>query len=153
MNEGPEKIRYGKIGERSKLEEMKEFTGFEGISGVANNATNEFSEGELPLHHLYLLSQLLREAETELVGRGMSSEEDQQKHREVINELTYIEGYLKAMRTIEKKITEDDLTLAVHKAQNEKMPALFLSSGSLDESAEKYSQIWRNLIKFEKIKI
>ncbi len=52
-----------------------------------------------------------------------------------------------------KKITETDLTLALQKAQSEKMPALILSPGEIDKKAQNYAKDWRNLIKFEKIKL
>lgn len=50
-----------------------------------------------------------------------------------------------------KKITENDLTITLQKAQSEKMPAIFISSGELDKKAKNYLEIWKNLIKFEKI--
>ena len=51
-----------------------------------------------------------------------------------------------------KKITEDDLAIAVHKAQSEKMPALILTNAELDKNAVLYLQQWKNLLKFEKLK-
>ncbi len=51
-----------------------------------------------------------------------------------------------------KKITEEDLTIALHKAQLEKMPALFMSTGEIDKKASEHAKIWQNLVKFEKIK-
>ena len=50
-----------------------------------------------------------------------------------------------------KKINEDDLAIALQKAQTEKMPALFLSTGDIDKKSISYLNEWRNLIKFEKI--
>lgn len=52
-----------------------------------------------------------------------------------------------------KKITDDDLTIALHKAQLEKMPAIFLATGDIDKKSLDHAKTWRNLIKFEKIKI
>ncbi len=52
-----------------------------------------------------------------------------------------------------KKISQDDLTIALQKAQAEKMPALFLSPGELDKKALPHLKDWNNLIKFEKIKL
>ncbi len=52
-----------------------------------------------------------------------------------------------------KKITQDDLTIALQKAQAEKMPALFLSPGELDKKALPHLKDWNNLIKFERIKL
>ncbi len=52
-----------------------------------------------------------------------------------------------------KKITEDDLAIAMQKAQTEKMPALILSQGDLDKKAQEYLKEWKNMIKFEKIKM
>jgi hypothetical protein len=51
-----------------------------------------------------------------------------------------------------KKITENDLTLSLQKAQAEKMPALIISPGELDKKSQSYLKEWKNLIKFEKIK-
>src|SRR3989344_2620125 len=51
-----------------------------------------------------------------------------------------------------KKLTEDDLAIALHKAQEHKMPALLMSKGDLDKPAQAYLEQWRNLIKFEKLK-
>lgn len=52
-----------------------------------------------------------------------------------------------------KKVTSDDLTVTLHKAQLEKMPAYILSPGTLDKEASEYLKHWRNLIKFDKLKI
>ena len=50
-----------------------------------------------------------------------------------------------------KRISETDLTIAHQKAQSEKMIALLISPGDPDKKASEYLQIWKNLIKFEKI--
>ncbi len=52
-----------------------------------------------------------------------------------------------------KKLTEDDLAIALHKAQAEKMPSFLLVKGDLDKTAKPYLEQWKNLIKFEKLKI
>ncbi len=52
-----------------------------------------------------------------------------------------------------KKINSDDIKLALHLAQLEKMPALLVSSGSPDKEAQDQLNTWRNLIKFEKINL
>ena len=51
-----------------------------------------------------------------------------------------------------KKINETDITLALQKAQTEKMLALILSPGEIDKKASPHIKEWRNLIKFEKIR-
>ncbi|MEK6858752.1 MAG: hypothetical protein AABX53_02470 [Nanoarchaeota archaeon] len=51
-----------------------------------------------------------------------------------------------------KKLTEDDLAIALHKAQSEKMPALILTPGELDKTAKPYLDQWKNLLKLEKLK-
>lgn len=51
-----------------------------------------------------------------------------------------------------KKITEEELTIALHKAQSEKMPALIMIPGEIDKKALNFIKDWRNLIKFEKIR-
>lgn len=52
-----------------------------------------------------------------------------------------------------KKVNEQDLAIAVQKAQSEKMPALFVAPGELDKNAKEYLKEWKNLIKFEKLKL
>ena len=51
-----------------------------------------------------------------------------------------------------KKIDDNDLIVALHKAGSLKMPALFISNGSLDKNAEVYLKEWNSLLKFERIK-
>lgn len=50
-----------------------------------------------------------------------------------------------------KKITEDDLAIALHRAQSEKMPALILTPGDLDKAAKPYLETWKNLLKVERL--
>lgn len=52
-----------------------------------------------------------------------------------------------------KKITEDDISLAVHKSQSEKMPALLLTQGEIDKTAKEYAEQWKSLVKIEKTKL
>lgn len=52
-----------------------------------------------------------------------------------------------------KKITEDDLAIALHKAQLEKMPVVILTTGELDKAAKPYFDQWKNLLKIDKIKL
>lgn len=52
-----------------------------------------------------------------------------------------------------KKLTEDDLTIILHRAQMEKMPALILAPGEIDKKATDYHSTWKNLIKFERVKL
>ena len=51
-----------------------------------------------------------------------------------------------------KKIEDNDLIVALHRAGNLKMPSLFISNGSLDKNAEVYLKEWNGLLKFEKVK-
>jgi hypothetical protein len=51
-----------------------------------------------------------------------------------------------------KKLTEDDLAAAIHRAQAEKMPALLLAKGELDKEARTYLDTWKNILKVDKIK-
>jgi len=51
-----------------------------------------------------------------------------------------------------KKLTEDDLAAAIHRAQAEKMPALVLAKGDLDKDARVYLDSWKSMLKFEKLK-
>jgi hypothetical protein len=50
-----------------------------------------------------------------------------------------------------KKVTENDINLALQKAQAEKMPAILISTGELDKKALSHIKEWENLIKFEKM--
>jgi len=50
-----------------------------------------------------------------------------------------------------KKIGEDDLTVALHKAQSIKLPVLLVSTGEPDKKAQAYLEIWKNMIKFRKM--
>jgi len=52
-----------------------------------------------------------------------------------------------------KKITEDDITLAIQKAQTEKMTALIMTTGEVEKKSRQYLKEWENLVKIEKIKI
>ena len=52
-----------------------------------------------------------------------------------------------------KKINPDDLTLALQKAQTEKMPALLISPGEMDNKAILFIKDWKNMLKFDKIKL
>jgi len=52
-----------------------------------------------------------------------------------------------------KKISETDLVFALQKAQEIKMPALIMTPGDLDKKAQEYHKSWKNIIKFEKVKL
>lgn len=60
------------------------------------------------------------------------------------------ELYLRAKD--KKSVTDNDLSLALQKAQTEKMPALFISNGELNNKAKEHLTEWKNLIKFEKLR-
>ncbi|MAG27167.1 hypothetical protein CMI47_16645 [Candidatus Pacearchaeota archaeon] len=51
-----------------------------------------------------------------------------------------------------KSINDNDLSLAIQKAQTEKMPALLISPGKPNKKAQEYLEEWDNLVKFEQIK-
>ncbi|MEM4230336.1 MAG: hypothetical protein QXF25_00455 [Candidatus Pacearchaeota archaeon] len=50
-----------------------------------------------------------------------------------------------------KKITENDFAIAIQKAQNMKLPVLFISQGTLSEKAKSYLKTWEGMIKFTSI--
>ena len=50
-----------------------------------------------------------------------------------------------------KKITETDLTLALQKANSEKMLSIIMAPGELDKKAIPHLKEWRNILKFEKL--
>lgn len=52
-----------------------------------------------------------------------------------------------------KKITENDINLAIQKSQAEKMPAFLISPGDIDKKAIPHLEDWKNLIKFEKVNL
>jgi len=52
-----------------------------------------------------------------------------------------------------KKLSENDLVYALQKAQEMKMPALIMAPGELDKKANEYHKSWKNMLKFEKIKL
>lgn len=52
-----------------------------------------------------------------------------------------------------KNINDNDLTLALQKAQSEKMPAYFISVGKLNKKAEEYLSEWKNLVKYDSAKL
>ncbi|MDP4039032.1 MAG: hypothetical protein Q8P57_00410 [Candidatus Pacearchaeota archaeon] len=83
-------------------------------------------------------------------------EEISSKKKEFISKVTYTDllfgkqdFYL--ISKDKKKVTENDLALALQKAQSEKMPALIVSSAELEKKAKEYLEEWRNLIKYKKI--
>jgi len=51
-----------------------------------------------------------------------------------------------------KKVKEEDLTLVLHKANQNKMLALFMAPGDLDKKAIEFISEYKNIVKFEKLK-
>lgn len=47
--------------------------------------------------------------------------------------------------------TDNDLAMAFQKAQNERMPALVMSTGELNKKGKTHLEQWGNLVKFEKL--
>jgi len=52
-----------------------------------------------------------------------------------------------------KIISDNDLAVALQNAQSVRMPALVISSGEINKKAQEYLREWRNLVKFERVKI
>ena len=52
-----------------------------------------------------------------------------------------------------KKISEEDLIVALQRSQIEKMPAIFFSPGELDKNAAQFLEHWKNMIKFERVNL
>lgn len=50
-----------------------------------------------------------------------------------------------------RKITENDLALALQKGQSMKLPVFSVSTGELDKKAQAYLESWKNLIRFKKM--
>jgi len=52
-----------------------------------------------------------------------------------------------------KKLNEIDLTMALQRAQAEKLPCLFITEGDLNKRGLEYLEQWKNLLFFKKIKL
>ena len=52
-----------------------------------------------------------------------------------------------------KTISDNDLAIALQTAQSARMPVLVISPGELNKRAQEYIAEWKNLIRFEKMKI
>lgn len=52
-----------------------------------------------------------------------------------------------------KKVNDMDLIMAHQKAQESKMLALVLAPGELDKKAQEHMSNWKNMVKFEKVKL
>ena len=50
-----------------------------------------------------------------------------------------------------KNVSDNDLTVALQKAQSEKMPAIVMSLKELNKKGKEYVSQWGNLVKFEKM--
>jgi hypothetical protein len=50
-----------------------------------------------------------------------------------------------------KSVSDDDLAVALHKAQSEKMPGFVMAPGEMNKKAKEYLNEWNNLVKFEKL--
>lgn len=80
-----------------------------------------------------------------------------EKKREFISKIRLDENFGKQSYYLiakdKKKVSTNDLTIALQNAQSNKMPALFISPGELDKKAKEHLKEWHNLIKFEQIKL
>jgi len=94
-----------------------------------------------------------------LAGKDIEilSIESEEKKREFISKIRNDELFGKQEYLLiakdKKKVTTNDLTIALQQSQTQKMPALFLSPGELDKKAKSYLIEWKNLIKFERVKV
>lgn len=52
-----------------------------------------------------------------------------------------------------KTISDNDLAIALQNAQAGRMPALILAPAEMNKKAQEYLREWRNLVKFERVKI
>lgn len=50
-----------------------------------------------------------------------------------------------------KSVSDDDLSLALHKARAENLPAVFMSPGELNKKGKAHLEQWGNLVKYEKL--
>ncbi len=84
-------------------------------------------------------------------------EEIKHKKRELIARIRVNSGVGKieffSIAKDKKRITENDLALLLQKAQNMKLPALFISSGQLSKKALLYFEAWKNMIKVIELKL
>lgn len=52
-----------------------------------------------------------------------------------------------------KKVDNNDLIVALHKANISRMPVLFIANGELDKDAKEYLKEWSGLLKYERVKL
>ena len=106
-----------------------------------------------PINSIFLtnLKSILEEKNFEILSELSVKKKEYSAKIRTDTHLGKQEFYLVAKE--KKKITADDLTLALQKAQAEKMPALIMSTGEIDKKAKDYYKEWRNLIKHEKIHV
>ena len=52
-----------------------------------------------------------------------------------------------------KNVNDNDFAVALQKAQSEKVPAIVFAIGEVNKKGKEYLEQWKNLVKFEKIKI
>lgn len=97
------------------------------------------------------LKEYLKSKDIELIQMLIESKKEAAAKVRLDTPLGKQEFYLIAKD--KKKITEEELTVALHRAQVEKMPALLLAPAEPDKKAQEYLKTWRNLIKFEKVKL
>ncbi|MGV8142365.1 MAG: hypothetical protein ACP5NS_01870 [Candidatus Pacearchaeota archaeon] len=104
---------------------------------------------EISSHFLTNIKAILEEKKFEVLTELLVKKKEYSAKIRAETHLGKQEFYLVAKE--KKKITADDLSLALQKAQAEKMPALIFSTGEIDKKAKEYYTEWRNLIKHEKI--
>ncbi len=52
-----------------------------------------------------------------------------------------------------KKLTEIDLTMALQRAQQEKLPCLLITEGELNKKGQEYLEQWKNMLFYKRIKL
>jgi len=85
----------------------------------------------------------------ELLEEKMSKKREFEGIARINSDLGKVELYVIAKE--KKKVTENDLTVAVQKSHSNRRIVLFLSDGSLDKKAEAYLEKYDNIVKFLKI--
>ncbi len=59
----------------------------------------------------------------------------------------FLSGYDKKM------LTDKDLTIAVQKGSSMRMPSLIIATGDLNTAGKEYLELWKNLLRFERLQI
>jgi hypothetical protein len=95
------------------------------------------------------IQNFLNYKDIEIIEENLSKKREFECTARINSDLGKIELYVIAKE--KKKVTENDLTMAVQKCHSNRRIILFLSDGTLDKKAEVYLEKYNNLVRFLKI--